>query len=145
MKAVFDTNILVDYLKENNQAAATLAKYDEKLISRITWIEVFVGAVGSAEETTARALLAGFRVIDVGDQVSERAILLRRDSGMGMGRKLKLPDAIILATAQAENCRLVTRKTKDFDDTSPSILVPYQIPDPPPSSPPAPGNRRIQT
>ena len=144
MKAVFDTNILIDHLNGVVEAGSTLGGYGDKLISRITWIEVLVGAASPVEESTARALLANFRVVDVGDQVSERAILVRRDSGMGNGRTLKVPDALILATARIENCRLITRNTKDFDRSHPDILVPYEVNDTPPNPPSDLGRRRIR-
>jgi predicted nucleic acid-binding protein len=44
MKAVFDTNILVDYLNGFPQAAEELNRYSQRLISQITWMEVLQGA-----------------------------------------------------------------------------------------------------
>ncbi len=44
MKAVFDTNILIDYLNGFKQAKKELSLYEEKLISVITRIEVMTGA-----------------------------------------------------------------------------------------------------
>lgn len=38
----------------------------------------------------------------------------------------KLPDAIILATAQVHRCELVTRNTKDFADI-PGVITPYHL------------------
>jgi hypothetical protein len=53
--------------------------------------------------------------------VAEQAFILRRD------RKLKLPDAIILATAQVAGLLFVTRNTRDFSSSNPQIRIPYQI------------------
>ena len=44
VKALFDTNILIDYLNGFEQAKAELARYSDKAISLITWMEVIVGA-----------------------------------------------------------------------------------------------------
>ena len=44
VKALFDTNILVDYLNAVPQARTELQRYTEKAISIITWMEVMVGA-----------------------------------------------------------------------------------------------------
>ena len=44
---------------------------------------------------------------------------IRRD------RRVKLPDAVIWATARAESALLVTRNTKDFPRDDPGIRVPY--------------------
>ena len=127
MKAVFDTNILIDYFAGHQAAAVAIEQCTDKLISRISWIEVMVGFDKAAEESVAREFLGTFRIIETRSDVAERAILVRRNSGMGNGRKLKLPDALILATAMVEHCRLITRNTKDFDAGSPDILVPYQV------------------
>jgi hypothetical protein len=42
-------------------------------------------------------------------------------------RKLKLPDAIILATAQTADRLLITRNTRDFPADDPSVRIPYRL------------------
>ena len=44
VKALFDTNILVDYLNAVPEARTELQRYTERAISIITWMEVMVGA-----------------------------------------------------------------------------------------------------
>ena len=44
VKALFDTNILIDYLNAVPQARAELSLHPDKAISIITWMEVMVGA-----------------------------------------------------------------------------------------------------
>ncbi|MEF0942844.1 PIN domain-containing protein [Rhizobium sp. BR 362] len=44
VKALFDTNVLIDYLNAVPQARDELTRYGEKAISIITWMEVLVGA-----------------------------------------------------------------------------------------------------
>ena len=44
MKAVIDTNILVDYLNGIELAAAEISQFENRLISVITFIEVLAGA-----------------------------------------------------------------------------------------------------
>jgi predicted nucleic acid-binding protein len=39
--------------------------------------------------------------------------------------RLKLPDAIILASADCEGCILVTRNTTDIDPRDPRVRIPY--------------------
>lgn len=60
MKAVFDTNILIDYLNGRIEAETELARYRERLISRITWMEVLVGAESDGERDAALSFLALF-------------------------------------------------------------------------------------
>jgi hypothetical protein len=121
MKAVFDTNILVDYLNGLDQAADELGRYGQRLISQITWMEVLVGCRDEEEERLVREFLAGFSVVPIGQEIAEAAVVLRRDNG------LKLPDAIILGTAESQQALLVTRDTKAFSGDSPGVRVPYQL------------------
>ncbi|KPV39033.1 twitching motility protein PilT [Thiohalorhabdus denitrificans] len=121
MKAVFDTNILVDYLNGVDQSAEELQRYTSRQISQITWMEVLVGCRDEKEEQTVREFLETFDVIPLDGKVAEAAVVLRRANG------LKLPDAIILGTAECEQALLVTRDTKAFAPESPGIRVPYQV------------------
>ncbi len=53
MKALFDTNILIDYLNGHAEAAAEIAKHGERLISRVSWMETLAGVpLGGSEEET---------------------------------------------------------------------------------------------
>ncbi len=120
VKALFDTNILVDYLNAVPEARTELQRYTEKAISIITWMEVMVGATGDVEVAT-RSFLSSFDVIALDEEIAERAVNLRRN------HYIKLPDAIIWATAQAHAMLLVTRNTKDFTADDPSVRVPYRL------------------
>ena len=51
MKAVLDTNILVDYLHGIERAKSEVDRYDKPTISLITWIEILVGAQDKQEES----------------------------------------------------------------------------------------------
>ena len=52
VKALFDTNILIDYLNAVPQARSELQRYTEKAISIITWMEVMAGAHHDLEAPT---------------------------------------------------------------------------------------------
>jgi predicted nucleic acid-binding protein len=120
VKALLDTNILVDYLNAVPEARIELQRYTEKAISIITWTEVMVGADGDLEVPT-RNFLNSFDVIAVDQQIAERAVGLRR------AHRVKLPDAVIWATAQAHAMLLVTRNTKDFPNDDPGVRAPYRL------------------
>ena len=120
VKALFDTNILVDYLNAVPEARTELQRYTEKAISIITWMEVMVGADHDLEAAT-RSFLNGFDVIAVDEKIAERAVSLRRT------RRIKLPDAIIWATAQAHAMLFVTRDTRDFMTDDPGVRAPYKL------------------
>jgi predicted nucleic acid-binding protein len=118
VKAVIDSNILIDYLHGIAPAAAEIALYANPSISIITWIEVLTGATAQNEKAV-RQFLQTFTLLEIDIRVAEQAVVLRKS------RRLKLPDAIIWATAQVHQCLLVSRNTRDFDPGDPGIRVPY--------------------
>ena len=120
VKALFDTNILVDYLNAVPQARTEFQRYTEKAVSIVTWMEVMVGASRDVEAAT-RGFLSAFDTIALDSEIAERAVSLRR------GHNVKLPDAIIWATAQVRAMLLVTRNTKDFATGDPGIRTPYKL------------------
>lgn len=120
MIAVFDTNIVIDALNGVTEADAEYSRYERVLISRITWMEVLIGADG--DDTQLRDFLeAYFQIIPLDLVVSENAVQLRR------AYHIRLPDAIIWATAKAYDAVLVTRNTKDFKPEWDGIRVPYSL------------------
>jgi len=121
MKAVVDTNILVDYLNGAKKAKQELDSFDELYISLITWMEILVGAEEGDQESEIREFLRRFRVHPVDEGIAERAVEIRRKE------KMRLPDAIIWATAQQLGILLVTRNTRDFPAKHPGIRVPYKL------------------
>ncbi|GLQ58135.1 type II toxin-antitoxin system VapC family toxin [Devosia nitrariae] len=118
VRALFDTNILVDFLSAVPQAREELDRYNRKAISIITWMEVLVGARADVEAAT-HEFLSGFDIVPLDDSVAGRAVELRRDY------RLKLPDAVIWASADVHSMLLVTRDSKDFPVDAPGIRVPY--------------------
>ena len=119
-KVLFDTNILIDHLSGVALASAELARYPDRAISLITWMEVMAGS-NAGDEARIRAFLAAFRCLPITPEVAERTFLVRKQ------RKLKLPDAIILATAETADRILVTRNTRDFPQDDPGVRVPYRL------------------
>ncbi len=120
MKALFDTNILIDYLNGVDAARLEIRRYDNPLISPITWMEVMLGSK-AGEEDTIRRFLAGFRQIDIDPDVAELAVTVRRK------HRIPLPDAIIWATAKREDALLVSRNNRDFPVDDPGIRMPYTL------------------
>jgi predicted nucleic acid-binding protein len=67
----------------------------EKCVSVITFIETLASPdMTVEEEAAARDFLSGCAVIDITPEIREKAILIRR-----FRKRLKLPDALIAATA----------------------------------------------
>ncbi len=120
VKALFDTNILIDYLNGVPAAKAELDLYTDRAISIITWMEVQVGT-SPLEQPQVDQFLRSFALLSIDPVVAARTVALRKTS------KIKLPDAIIWATAQTQSRLLVTRNSKDFSANLPEVRVPYVI------------------
>jgi predicted nucleic acid-binding protein len=57
VKALFDTNILIDYLKGIDAAQAELARHRQPLISIVTWMEVLAGVRTDEESDVVEMFL----------------------------------------------------------------------------------------
>jgi len=120
MKAVIDSDVLIDFLQGVDAAAAEIDRYDDACYSIISWMEVMIGAETDQQRFAAETLFESMRRIELSAEIARRAIDLRQHL------RLKLPDAIVLATADWEGCILVTRNAKDFDSNDPRVRVPYR-------------------
>lgn len=121
MIALFDSNIVIDYLNGIPQAATELAQYKRAFISPITWVEAQVKAPPGLEEATRLAIEANFERIELDEATLTESLQLRRS------HRLKLPDAIIWASARVHGWQLVTRNTKDFSPQWAGIRLPYVL------------------
>tara|TARA_R110000824_G_scaffold11585_3_gene50680 strand:- start:48109 stop:48474 length:366 start_codon:yes stop_codon:yes gene_type:complete len=114
----FDTNIIIDWLKDRPEAAIELERYSRHRISRIVWMEVIAG---EPLETRRKVqdLLSPFEIVELDARIGDAAADIRYRMGM------KLLDAMILATAQVNGAILITRNVKDFPANMPGIRLPY--------------------
>lgn len=119
MTALFDTNILIDYLGGHPAADEELRRYPTRLISVVTWMEVLAGARNTDEEDVIEMFLRDFTIVPVDRSVARRAVDIRRRD------RVRLPDAIIRAAADVHGALLVTRNTKDFPAGDPGVRIPY--------------------
>ena len=120
--ALFQTNILLNNRNRIESAKTELERYTGKAISVIawTWMDVMAGATPETE-ALIRCFLNGFDILPIAEGVSEAAVKLRNN------HNIKLPDAIVWATAQVDMHIIVTRNTKDFYPDEPGIRVPYRL------------------
>lgn len=122
IKALFDTNILIDYLNGIPQAKAEIERYDRPLISVISWIEVLVGAKSEQEHDAIKAFLAQhFEQIPLNIQIAELSVSIRQS------KRIRLPDAIIQATAEHHQALIISRNSKDFPADAPNVRIPYVL------------------
>lgn len=121
MRAIIDSDVLIDYLQGVEAARVELARYPKREISILSWMEVLAGADTAKEEQDCRRFLSTFTIHPLSVEVAAEAVKLRRKF------RLRLPDAIIWATAKTQSCLLVTRNTKDFPPSEPGVRVPYAV------------------
>lgn len=117
----FDSNILIDAVNGYPAASVELAAAEHRIISVISWIETLAGTRDEEEERRARRFLEAFEIVPVTHDVALATVAIRRSM------RLKLPDAIVLATARVMNCQLSTRNTKDFGAGLDGVRVPYRL------------------
>ena len=98
-----DTDVFIDHLRG---AVEVKAGRHRLYYSVITRAELFAGATGTG---LAAQVLAPFTEIPVDRPIAERAGRIRRESG------LRMPDALIAATALERRLGLATRNRKHFE------------------------------
>ncbi len=103
---LFDTNIFIDMLNGLHEATVELGNYDDPAISVITYMELRSGErLRPQDKPILDAVLAEFTVLQLDRHVTEASISVR-GSGLVTPPKIKLPDAIIAATALAHGAPL---------------------------------------
>lgn len=111
---LLDTDVWIDHLHGRREIRA---RGRELFVSSISRAELFSGASARDEADTIRALLTIAREVPVGVDVAEVAGRIRREHG------LRLPDALIAATALVVDAALETRNTSDFKHVSGLRLI----------------------
>lgn len=104
---------MVDFLRGHPKATALVRAQSERIIlSSIVAAELYAGVRGDGELSTLDSLIQMFRVVPVSPGLARAAGLYKRDYAKSHG--VGLADAIVAATAQAENADLSTLNTKHY-------------------------------
>ena len=122
MRAIIDSDVLIDYLQGVDQAKRELDRYSRHEISIISWIEVMAGADTSEEEKACLDFLSTFTIHQLSVEIATEAVQVRKIF------RVRLPDAVVWATARINSCLLVTRNSKDFPAKEPGVRIPYSVP-----------------
>ena len=122
---LFDSNILIDALKGYEEALQELSYWDEPAISAVTWMEIYAGATANDVPRLDELIVGvGFEIIQTDEAVMRAAAQIRGES-LRKGPKIALPDAIIMATAQSLDLKIITRNKKDFKGQN--VRIPYEL------------------
>ena len=121
---VIDTDVLIDYLRDQPQAVAWLEQRAELnlAISAVTLAELYVGVREGDERQRLDAFAAAFDVLQIDRPAAVQAGLWRRQYGRSHGTGLA--DAMIAASVQAAGGTLVTLNQRHFPMLA-EVLVPY--------------------
>jgi predicted nucleic acid-binding protein len=120
---VVDSDVLIDYLRDQPQAVAFLEGSEQPLaISVITVAELYAGVRDGEERQQLDAFIGAFTVLPLDRQPAQRAGLWRRQYGPSHGTGLA--DALIAASVVAAGATLVTLNRRHFPMLA-DVLVPY--------------------
>jgi predicted nucleic acid-binding protein len=113
VKYLFDSNILIYHFngKLNQRGIDLLTEglTGAGAYSIISKIELLGFNQSESDDRQARLLLSSLRELELTSTIAEQTIQIRKT------RKIKLPDAVIAASAIVNNLTIITRNTSDFD------------------------------
>lgn len=117
-RLLLDSNIVI-YLSKRVLTLSEFAKPGDAIyVSLVTYMEV-AGYTFSdtVEESFTTMLFESLQRLTVTQTIADRVVTYRKL------RKIKLPDAIILATAREYDCQLLTRNVDDFAGLDDSVVI----------------------
>ena len=110
---LLDTDVLVDFFRGHSKAVAFVNAHSTRIIlSSIVVAELYAGVKGDAEQAALEDFVSLFRVVPVSAEIAKAGGLYKRDYGKSHG--VGLADAILAATAEAEDAKLKTLNTKHY-------------------------------
>lgn len=119
--AVFDSNILIYISKNRLDMRALAARYDSIFVSVITYVETLgFKFEDEAEQEIIERWLGKHEIVQTDMDIARQVVAYKQI------RKIKTPDALILATAKVLGAELVTMNEADFAgiDSDVDLFVP---------------------
>jgi predicted nucleic acid-binding protein len=108
-----DTDIMIDFLRGHPKAVALVQTHSTSIIlSSIVAAELYTGVRDDEELSKLDSLISLFRVVPVSIEIARAGGLCKKRYAKSHG--VGLADAIIAATAEAENADLKTLNAKHY-------------------------------
>lgn len=111
---IFDTDILIWYLRGNIKAARAIDAEEARNISIVTYMELLQGAKNKQETHEIKGFLKdfGFSTLPMSENIGHRASIYVEE--YALANAIGVADALVAATAVEENEVLFSAKTKHF-------------------------------
>lgn len=119
MTAVFDTALVIDYLRGVKRAQEAFAQFPDRAITVGSWVEVMKEAPPSLAPQT-REFLRGFERLAINEAIADRALELLQQHP-----QLDIHHAFPWATAQINNAVYVSIDFPRLAAQDPTVWVPY--------------------
>lgn len=119
-KAVLDSDVIILASKGMIDIDRVVATFDSLYVSIISYMEIYgFEFENPLEKQMIDGLFGDLEIIEVDFSVADIAIDYRKNKI----KKIKLPDAVVLATARLLNVNLLTNNYKDFVKIDPTVSL----------------------
>lgn len=119
-KVVLDSNVIIFASKEKIDVEKLLSRYDEFYVSVITYLEVYAHEFqNAAEKDIIDEIFTNLEIIEINREIADQVIIYRKNKT----KKIKLPDAVILATAKYVGAYLLTDDWDDFQNIDAAVNI----------------------
>jgi len=117
-KAILDSNVIIDAVRNLIDIERSIFQFKDIYISLITYIEVLgYNFKDENEKLLTSQILGMFVIINPDVEIADLTIRYRKM------KKIKVPDAIILATARKLNAILLTSNIADFKNIDADVVI----------------------
>ena len=124
IRLLLDTDVVIDYLRDQSDAVQYLENRPEELLmSSIAVAELYSGLRDEPEREALKIFLKAFEIVPVDREIAIKGGTYRRD--YFRSHNTGLADALIAATADIRQARLVTLNRKHFPMLT-DIITPYR-------------------